>query len=173
MTELTVMESEAARQRRAVATAAIMAETGIDEALISEVVHRFYERVHADPRLGPIFAGKISDWEGHLSKMTAFWSSVALGTGRYSGTPMRVHLTLPIDADDFDQWLSLFEATVNDLCSPVAAKHFMERARRIAQSSGNGRCHAGRRHARAWPALSADDVALNSSECWNSGIKRA
>ena len=47
---------------------------------------------------------------------------------------MRVHLMLPIDADDFDQWLSLFEATVNDLCTPVAAKHFMERARRIAQS---------------------------------------
>ena len=33
-----------------------------------------------------------------------------------------------------DRWLTLFEATTRDLCPPVAATHFIERARRIAES---------------------------------------
>ena len=31
-------------------------------------------------------------------------------------------------------WLELFEATARDLCPPAAADHFIERARRIAES---------------------------------------
>ena len=34
----------------------------------------------------------------------------------------------------FDQWLRLFEATAAEVCPPAAAAHFVERARRIAQS---------------------------------------
>jgi hemoglobin len=66
--------------------------------------------------------------------MKAFWSSVALMSGEYHGQPMRKHLPLPVDGQHFDRWLQLFEATVNDLCTPRAAEHFMERARRIAES---------------------------------------
>ncbi|MET1028599.1 MAG: preprotein translocase subunit TatC, partial [Dongiaceae bacterium] len=44
------------------------------------------------------------------------------------------HLPLPIDADHFDRWLSLFEATARQLCPPAAAAHFIDRAQRIAES---------------------------------------
>jgi truncated hemoglobin YjbI len=37
--------------------------------------------------------------------MCAFWSSVALMSGRYHGQPMEKHLPLPIDARHFDRWL--------------------------------------------------------------------
>jgi hemoglobin len=59
---------------------------------------------------------------------------VALMSGRYHGQPMQKHLPLPIDGAHFDRWLELFEATATELCPPPAASHFIERARRIADS---------------------------------------
>lgn len=121
-------------ERRAALTEAIRAETGIDETLIANVVDEFYTRVRADELIGPIFNTRIANWGPHLAQMRAFWGSVALMTGEYHGQPMRKHLPLPVDAEHFDRWLKLFEETVNDLCNPKAAEHFMERARRIAES---------------------------------------
>jgi hemoglobin len=121
-------------ERRAQITQAIRAETGIDEAMIDRVVRSFYARVREDALIGPIFAARITDWEPHLQRMCAFWSSVALMTGRYHGAPMQKHLPLPVDSRHFDRWLMLFEATARDLCAPKAADHFIERARRIAES---------------------------------------
>lgn len=123
-----------AAERRAKITAAIQAETGIDEAMIESLVRGFYDRVRNDDLLGLVFAARISDWEPHLQQMFAFWSSVALMTGRYHGQPMRKHLRLPVDGRHFDRWLALFEQTARDLCPPKAADHFIERAHRIAES---------------------------------------
>jgi hemoglobin len=123
-----------AAERRAEITAKIRAETGIDETMIEQLVHGFYDRVRRDPLLGPIFDARIADWGPHLQQMCAFWSSVALMSGRYHGQPMQKHLPLPVDARHFDRWLALFEATARDLCPPKAADHFIERARRIAES---------------------------------------
>lgn len=120
--------------RRAEVTQAIRSQTGIDEAMIERLVHGFYDRVRADALLGPVFADRIADWGPHLERMKQFWSSVALMTGTYHGQPMRMHLPLPIDARFFDRWLQLFEETATDLCPPAASAHFVERARRIAES---------------------------------------
>lgn len=120
--------------RRAEVTQAIRSQTGIDEAMIELLVHGFYDRVRADALLGPVFADRIADWAPHLERMVQFWSSVALMTGAYHGQPMRMHLPLPIDGRFFDRWLQLFEETATDLCPPAASAHFVERARRIAES---------------------------------------
>jgi len=123
-----------AAERRARITAEIVARTGITEPLIERLVHGFYAKVRADAVLGPIFEARIEDWEPHLERMCAFWSSVALMSGRYHGTPMARHLPMPIDADHFDRWLGLFETTAREICAPEAAAHFVELARRIAAS---------------------------------------
>ncbi|MBI5909424.1 MAG: group III truncated hemoglobin [Betaproteobacteria bacterium] len=102
--------------------------------MIERLVRSFYAKVRADEVLGPIFEARIRDWEPHLQQMFAFWSSVALMTGRYHGTPMVKHMRLPVDAGHFDRWLALFEQTAREVCPPEAAAHFMERARRIASS---------------------------------------
>lgn len=120
--------------RRAEITAKIVAETGIDEAMIERLVRGFYDKVRDDPLLGPVFAARITDWEPHLQTMFAFWSSVALLTGRYHGQPMPKHASLPADARHFDRWLALFEETARALCPPAAAELFLDRARRIALS---------------------------------------
>lgn len=123
-----------AAERREKITSEIMARTGITEPLIERLVRAFYAKVRADAVLGPIFEARIHDWEPHLERMFAFWSSVALMSGRYHGTPMAKHMPLPVDADHFDRWLVLFEQTAREVCPPAAATHFAELARRIAAS---------------------------------------
>ena len=127
-------DAGASEIRRAAVTREIQEETGIDEALIEWLIRSFYDRVREDECLGPIFTARISDWEPHLERMFAFWSSVALMTGRYHGQPMARHLPLPIDARHFDRWLTIFEQTARDVCPPAAADRFIMLARRIAES---------------------------------------
>jgi hemoglobin len=123
-----------AAERRERITDEIVARTGITESLIERLVRAFYAKVRADAVLAPIFDARIADWEPHLERMCAFWSSVALMSGRYHGTPMAKHMPLPVDADHFDRWLALFEQTAREVCPPDAATHFVELARRIAAS---------------------------------------
>lgn len=115
-------------------TAELMARTGLDEDMLTALVHRFYAKVRADPLLGPIFAARIDDWEPHLNRMSAFWSSVALMTGRYHGAPVPAHAKLPIQWAHFERWLALFRETAVETCPPRGAEHVIERAERIARS---------------------------------------
>jgi hemoglobin len=127
-------DPEGAAERRARMTRDLMEKTAIDDPMIERLVRTFYGRVQTDPLIGPVFAARIADWEAHIAKLCAFWSSVALMTGRYHGQPMQAHLKLPVAAEHFDRWIAIFEATANELCPPQAAAHFIERARRIADS---------------------------------------
>jgi hemoglobin len=108
---------------------------GIDEPLIRELVHAFYSRVRDDPMLGPIFNSAVINWDEHLEKLSDFWSSVTLMSGRYKSTPMAAHAALPnLAGEHFDRWLELFKATAHERCLPDAARLFIDRAERIAQS---------------------------------------
>lgn len=111
---------------------------GIDEAYLSDLVEAFYARVRRDPRLGPIFAGEIAEdaWGPHLERMKAFWASVALSAGRYSGKPVPAHQKLRgVTREDFTIWLGLFRQTLEDTApTPEAVDYMMERAERIAAS---------------------------------------
>jgi|SRR5690606_37565138 len=121
-------------ERRSEIVADIMARTGIDAAMIERLVHTFYAKVREDDLLAPIFDERIADWDAHLERMCVFWSSVALMSGVYHGSPMQKHAPLPVDAMHFDRWLSLFEETASEVCPPAAAEHFVTRATRIARS---------------------------------------
>jgi hemoglobin len=106
---------------------------GVDEAMIDRLVQHFYAQVRLDPMLAPVFEARVGDWEAHLRRMSAFWSSVMLRTGRYHGQPMPMHAPLPVDASHFDRWLALFESSARRVCD-AGADLFIERAHRIAQS---------------------------------------
>lgn len=111
----------------------ISERTGITDDLIAVLVETFYERARHDPLLAPAFAD-VENWDEHLTKLRAFWSSVVLMSGQYHGQPMQAHYHLPIEPRHFDRWLALFEQAASDVCSPSAAYIFMEKARRIADS---------------------------------------
>jgi hemoglobin len=108
---------------------------GITDTMIRGLVDAFYAKVRADAVLGPIFEAKIHDWEAHLAKLTDFWSSIVLMSGRYKGRPMPVHAAIPEISDEhFVRWLKLFGDTAGEVCPPQAALLFKDRAMRIAES---------------------------------------
>jgi hemoglobin len=109
---------------------------GVTEEMCRDLVRAFYARVRADPVLGPIFDSAIGDrWGVHLAKLTDFWSSVMLMTGRFKGSPMAVHAALPrAEPVDFQRWLALFRHTALETCPADAAALFCAKAEMIAQS---------------------------------------
>jgi hemoglobin len=110
--------------------------TGITEARIEALVRDFYGRIRRNARLGPIFEERLgADWEPHLQRMMAFWSSLMLTTGRYSGQPLQKHLTLgAVRPEDFDLWLQLFEESAVSIGGERFAAVFLAKARRVAES---------------------------------------
>ncbi len=102
---------------------------------IATLVYGFYDKVRQDSILGPVFNSHIHDWDTHLQVMVRFWSSLLLGTGSYSGTPMPKHVALPgLDANMFRQWLALFRSTTDALPNRDFATKAEEYAQRIARS---------------------------------------
>lgn len=105
------------------------------ELEIARLVRDFYARVRVDERLGPIFNAHIGDWDAHLVKLTAFWSSILRGTARYSGAPMPRHAALPgLDAALFERWLALFHETAREQPNQAMAARAYQAAQRIARS---------------------------------------
>jgi hemoglobin len=104
---------------------------------VVRLVDEFYTRVRADDRIGPIFndVAKVN-WATHLPKMYAFWDSVLFGVPGFKGNPLAVHLVLgqqtPLTSREFDRWVSLFHATVDELFAGPMATEAKQRAVRIA-----------------------------------------
>lgn len=76
---------------------------------LQRLVDRFYTKVRQDELIGPLFNSAVADWNEHLEKLGAFWSSVMLTSGRYKGNPMAAHLrhASTIEPHMFDRWLDL------------------------------------------------------------------
>ena len=123
------------------------------EAEIGRLVDAFYDKVRADPQLGPVFERAISDWGPHLATMRNFWSSVMLTSGRYKGNPVAVHRRVEgLEFDLFARWLALFDETCRELFAPELAALFQAKAERIAESLKLAMFY---RPDRLWPPISA------------------
>ncbi|QQV77976.1 group III truncated hemoglobin [Sphingomonas aliaeris] len=108
----------------------------IDEQGLRRLVALFYARVRADADLGPIFNDAVGDWSEHLEKLTAFWSSVMLTSGRYKGNPVAAHIKHRerIDPAFFERWLALWACTTAEVMPPETATALQAKAARIAES---------------------------------------
>jgi hemoglobin len=106
----------------------------IDEAGIAALVTGFYGRAREDAVLGPVFDAAIDDWDHHLARLTDFWSSVTLSTGRYKGNPFGAHRPLALRPAMFDRWLELWRETARDVFAPPVAEAFIRKAELIARS---------------------------------------
>jgi hypothetical protein len=116
------IDREEAAARRNLLAQDVMERTGISEAMIAQLVDRFYGRVRQDELLGPVFAA-VQDWDAHLAKLSDFWSSVVLTTGRYHGQPMRAHLPLSLIGGHFDR------RQLRDGCGHATRKHCIAASR--------------------------------------------
>ena len=106
------------------------------EDQLALLVDRFYAKVREDSVLGPIFNGAIADWPEHLEKLTAFWSSIMLTSGRYKGQPMAAHLKHrdAIRPAMFARWLELWRETALQTLDENVAAGVIAKAERIAES---------------------------------------
>ena len=108
----------------------------MNEQQLALLVERFYAKVRQDQLLGPIFNGAIADWPEHLSKLSAFWSSVMLTTGQYKGSPMAAHIKhqSTIEPHMFGRWLELWRETARETLDDLASGAVIAKAERIAES---------------------------------------
>ncbi|RLQ23863.1 group III truncated hemoglobin [Seongchinamella sediminis] len=100
---------------------------------VEQFVDRFYQRVLADEQLAPIFLDVASiDLEVHLPHIRNYWCKLLLGEQNYRRHTMNIHRALhaqrPLTRADFDRWLELFTATLDQYYSGP----YTEKARRIA-----------------------------------------
>ena len=111
-------------------------DASIDEDSLARLVALFYGRVRQDPELGPIFNDAISDWPHHLAKLTDFWHSVVLTSGRYKGNPMLKHMShqARIKPEHFDRWLALWDVATAEVMTPEDAALLQTKAARIGES---------------------------------------
>jgi hemoglobin len=94
------------------------------------LVDRFYDKVKSDPLLSPVFSHV--DWPKHLPLMCDFWALTLLGEPGYRINMTQKHLSLPIQAEHFSQWLSLFNSTVDENFSGDKADEAKSRAYSMA-----------------------------------------
>jgi hemoglobin len=106
----------------------------ITEPAIAALVRQFYDKARRDPTIGPVFENAIDDWEAHFGKLSDFWSSVMLTSGRYKGNPMAAHVKQPIEPEFFTRWLGLWRETAGEVFAPELAAEFSVKAERIAES---------------------------------------
>lgn len=108
---------------------------GRDE--IVQLVDAFYGKIRGDSMLGPIFDEIAQvDWEAHLPKMYAFWQTVLFRDGGFRGDPIGKHARLvpltEMGREQFDHWLALFYATVDELFVGENAEHIKRCAEDMA-----------------------------------------
>ncbi len=126
---MSTIEARAHVERRSV-------HPSITAQQVSELVDCFYARVMENEKLGPIFVKHAGEaWSKHLDTMKGFWRSVLLRTGEYKGKPVVVHQKIDgIDTDNFEVWLTLFEATSQEIFTAEASVLVVQSAERIASS---------------------------------------
>ncbi|WP_338815530.1 group III truncated hemoglobin (plasmid) [Bernardetia sp. Wsw4-3y2] len=104
-----------------------------NEKDIKLLVDTFYDKVNQNMILSPIFNDFAGvHWETHLPSMYRFWNGILFGEGGYKGNPFEKHISLPIDATHFENWLALFKETVDELFEGNKAEEAKQRASIIA-----------------------------------------
>ena len=100
-----------------------------------KLVHVFYAKIENDPELFPYFEKAIKN-ESFLEAIKQFWENVVFFTGSYNGNPMEIHKALheknPLSKKAFDQWLKLFNESVDELFEGEKASFIKLRAKSIA-----------------------------------------
>ncbi len=110
------------------------------------LVRAFYTRALADPVIGFIFTDVARlDLEAHVPRITAFWETILLGAGSYSGGAFRPHAVLhqrvPLRRGHFERWLWLWRTTVDEMFCGQRAELAKSHAVRVA-AAFHGRLEA-------------------------------
>ena len=103
---------------------------------IEKLMRAFYARVQQSPVIGYIFTEIAhTNWDHHIPLIVDFWESILLDRPVYSRNAMDIHYLLhqkePFRKEFFEEWIMLFETTVNELYTGQRASLAIKRARGI------------------------------------------
>lgn len=104
---------------------------------IKQMIDSFYDKVKVDKVIGFIFNDVVRvNWEIHLPVMYKFWENSLFYTGSYEGNPLalhkHIHQLTALNALHFNQWMSLFNTTVDELFEGPISKLAKQRALSIS-----------------------------------------
>lgn len=104
---------------------------------IEQLMRAFYAKAIPDPVIGHYFTEVIQmDLEKHLPVIIDFWETVLFGIAKYKSNAIAVHQHLhtksAFEDKHFERWVSLFQATVDDLFEGEKATLAKQRALSIA-----------------------------------------
>jgi hemoglobin len=110
-----------------------------DREDVEVLLRRFYTRVFDDDVLAAPFSElRMQGLESHLPVMCDFWETVLFRAGLYRGNALVVHRQLdtrhPLYAKHFARWLTIWEATVDEMYAGPAAARAKLQAGRIAKA---------------------------------------
>lgn len=85
---------------------------------IELLVDSFYEKILKDETIGFIFNDVVKlDWDMHIPLMYDFWETTIFHKSSYRGNPLAVHLEINkrvrLEKKHFDQWLKIFNETID------------------------------------------------------------
>ena len=101
------------------------------------LVTSFYEKVRKNPEIGFIFddIAKVN-WDVHTPIIIEFWEGVLFQSGNYRNNPIAIHKHVnslfPLEKKHFEEWLRLWNATVDEMFEGNNAELIKQRARSIA-----------------------------------------
>lgn len=103
------------------------------------LVDTFYAKIGKSPVIGFIFNDIVKvNWDTHLPKMYSFWASALFNEHSFKGSPMKKHIAIskltPMTDLQFNEWLSLFNQTVDELFEGRMANEAKARAANIARN---------------------------------------
>ena len=109
-----------------------------NEKDIQFLITAFYKKAIADETIGYFFTDIIKiNWSTHLPIICSFWYSVLLGTTSYKGNPMLKHIELnkkaALHKEHFNQWIKLWEETINEFFSGKKADEAKKKALGLSQ----------------------------------------
>jgi hemoglobin len=112
-------------------------------AQIERFVDLFYQRMLADEQLAPIFLDVAEiDLSVHLPHIKDYWCKLLLGEKGYQRHTMNIHRQLhgkrALAAGDFQRWLALFTAVVDDNFAGERAERAKQVAAAIADNMQKG-----------------------------------
>jgi hemoglobin len=122
----------------AIDIAAIERRTDLDDrAAIEALLRRFYDRVLTDDVLAEPFRDiREKGLESHLPVMCDFWETVLFGAKLYRDSVFHahrpVHQQTPLSTRHFQRWLTLWNATVDEMYHGPTADRAKLQAGRIA-----------------------------------------
>jgi hemoglobin len=100
------------------------------------LIDEFYVRIKANALLSPIFLDIVQiDFDHHMPILYDFWCTLLLGEMSYTRNAMEPHLLLnqkiALTKGHFNEWLRLFDETVDELYEGEKAAEAKYRAQSI------------------------------------------